>query len=194
MPFISGRQSPQMPDYEQGRVPTLSFEEFLALDELSATEVASATASAILRAAQARHEELLADATRVVDDAQARALELSGTAAREVDARRREAELTASKVLADAEASARGLLETTRAQVETLRTQAEAAAVAMREEAERYLVAGGAWTAADWRGMADVERVAATAAASPHGPAPTMARSTNGVLSLVVIRRRTDPR
>ena len=34
----------------------------------------------------------------------------------------------------------------------------------LREEAERYLIAGGAWTASDWRGMADVERVAATAA------------------------------
>jgi len=53
--------------------PTISFEEFLALDEVQATEVASATAAAILRAAQARHDELLAAATAAVDQAQARA-------------------------------------------------------------------------------------------------------------------------
>ena len=50
-------------------VPMLSFEEFLELDEVQATEVASATATAILRAAQARHRELLAAASLVVDEA-----------------------------------------------------------------------------------------------------------------------------
>jgi len=61
MSFLNPRRSNPEPtiSYEAppvDRVPLLDFEAFLALDELRATEVASATASAIQRAAQALHE------------------------------------------------------------------------------------------------------------------------------------------
>jgi cell division septum initiation protein DivIVA len=62
-------------------------DEFLDLDEVSATGVASATAASILRAARSRHDELLVESTQSeVDSVRAQAQSYMQTVRDEADA------------------------------------------------------------------------------------------------------------
>jgi vacuolar-type H+-ATPase subunit H len=138
-------RQPPSPREQAVDTPIIDFEQFLALDEVRATEVASATATAILRAAQERHAELLAEATKLVAEAESRAAAAAGSVKQEADRRIREAEEKAAAMLTDAEQRSQELLsgvreqlEAVRTQVETLRTQSEEEARRMLQEAEDF--------------------------------------------------------
>jgi vacuolar-type H+-ATPase subunit H len=105
---------------------TLSYEEFLALDEITATTVASETAATILRVTQARHRELMAAAEAVVSEAE-----------RQATGQLRDARDTSQRLRDEAVAEAERARSEARTEAERLRSEAEREAAELRARAAK---------------------------------------------------------